>query len=117
MNFSLCVLYVLAMSSKHVVMISDLCWPPPRRYLPLLAKVKVTETEKSEVSPLPFVFELLLAKSVSATVIDAIMTLVENLLMTDDFKPTDDDMVINTGVTIDVDKQGRGVICQRNCCD
>ena len=77
--------------------------------------MKSAEGESDVVSPLPFVFELLLAKSVSTGVIDAIMTLVENLLVTSDFKVTDDDKVIDTGVTINVDKQGRGMLCQSNC--
>ena len=77
--------------------------------------MKPAEGESDVISPLPFVFELLLAKSVSPGVIDAIMTLVENLLVTSDFKVTDDDKVIDTGVTIKVDKQGRGMLCQSNC--
>ena len=64
--------------------------------------------DETEVSALPFVFQLLLAKSVSPAVVDAIMTLVESLLVTEDFKATDEVKVIDAGVMVDLNRQGQG---------
>lgn len=75
------------------------------RYLCLLAKV---HPENPDVSPLPFVLQLLHSKSVHSSVCAMIVQMVENLLapQEEDMKEDDEDFVIDAGSTvIDVNSQ------------